>query len=46
MAKGSCSSGIDTRLIGVLVKMARCLLEAEHLPNGSEVPHSQGESAP
>jgi len=43
MAQASSGSGIDLRLVGVLARMARCLLEAERLPTGLEGRHGQGE---
>jgi hypothetical protein len=43
MAQATSSSGIDLRLVRVLARMARCLLEAEHLPTGPEGIRGQGE---
>jgi hypothetical protein len=43
MAQASSSSGIDLRLVRVLARMARCLLEAERLPTGPEGIRGQGE---
>jgi hypothetical protein len=45
MAQASSSSWIDMRLVGVLTRMARCLLEAERLPTGPEVIHEASERA-
>jgi hypothetical protein len=43
MAQTNSGSGIDLRLVRVLARMARCLLEAERLPTGPEGICGQGE---